>query len=160
MNLMRKALLMAIAIALSGCTVESSDRTEDDLVRASEAALSSASSSSPRRDLWTLYANAVYDATTDITTVNLDTRNPPSDPRIITDRFIAITVYRERGDGAREAIAALRAEEIGPGGGCIHFKVSAHAGERLLIGAVVKLAGIQGATIAVVPGGTIVRAAP
>jgi len=154
-NGMTKALLVAVAIALSSCAVESSDRTDDDLVRASEAALSSAAPSKDGR--WTLYANAMYDATTDLTVVNLDTRNPTSDPRIITDRFIAVMVYRDRGDGVREAIATLRGEQIGPGGGCIHFRVSAHAGDRLLIGAVVKLAGIEGATIAIVPDGTIVR---
>jgi len=158
MKLMRKALLAVIALTLAGCAVDSGDRTEDDLVRASEAALSS--SPSPKKEYWTLYANATYDATTEITTVNLDTRNPASDPRILEDRFVAITVYRERGTGAREAIAILRGEEIGPGGGCIHFRVNAHAGDRLLIGAVVKLAGIEGATIAVVPGGTIVEPSP
>jgi len=146
---------IVLAVALSGCAVQSSEPADDDLVRASQAALSS----SARHDLWTLYARAQYDATTDVTNVTLDTRDPlaEADPRILTDRFVAVMVYRLRGDGVRDLLATLRGEQIGPGGGCIHFKVRARAGERLLIGAVVKLTGVEGAQLAAVPDGTIVR---
>lgn len=154
MRLMKKPTLGVIVLAavLSGCAAETSEGpVDEDLARASEAALSASS----RHDLWKLSARAVYDASNDTTAITLDTRDP-TDPRILTDRFIAVMVYRDRGNGVREALATLRANQIGPGGGCIHFQVPAKTGELLFIGAVIKLTGMQGAQLGAVPDGVVV----
>jgi len=153
---MKLATLAALGFvaAFSGCVAESGESPDDIEVRATQAALSA----SPRSDLWRLYAQARFDAVKGATAVTLDTRDPfaTPDPRILEDRYLAVFVYRDRGDGIRDALAMLRGTQIGPGGGCIHFEAPAAVGDRLFISAVVKLAGDKGAVVGVVPDGTTV----
>lgn len=147
-------LAAAVLVAIvTGCAVQS-EPTDDIELRASQAALSRA----PSVDLWRLFANATFDAVKGKSAVQLDTRDPIAapDPKILDDRYLAVFVYRERADGVRELLITLRNDQIGPGGGCIHFDAPAWRGDRLFIGAVLKLAGADRAVVGVVPEGTIV----
>lgn len=145
-----------IAFALSGCAVQGHDGDDDELVAATHAALSTASTP---KGTWMLFANATHDSHTHQTMIDLDTRDPQaggSDPHINGDRFVSVMVYRLRDDGRRDVLTVLGGQHIGPGGGCIHFSVPAATGDRLLIGGVVRLFDQQGARVAVAPELTVV----
>ena len=143
----------ALAIASAGCAAEvpDSEEAEPDLVSDSHAALSGASTPKGAAQL---YARATFDPNLGVTMVDVATTSlpnigtvPTTDPHN-SDEFTVVMVYVER-DGRRDVLRVLGKNQIGPGGGCIHFNIVAGVGDRLFIGGVVRINGKKGATVGV-----------
>lgn len=154
----------AMALSLSSCAVGAIDgeteATESDLVSASHAALSG--SSMPAGAV-RLYARATLDPALGTVMVDVATSplanigNTPIGNPHTDDQFQVVMVYIDRADGRRDVLRVLGKNQIGPGGGCIHFNVVAKLGDRLFIGGVVKLAGTKGAKVGIAPTTTVVH---
>jgi hypothetical protein len=148
-TLSRVALVLALASSVSalGCaaTGASDDEGTDEAVQTAHAALSTKS----KIAVVPLDVRATYDAALGTTMVDLTTGripNAPTDPDPHNgDQFLAVLVYVDRTDGRRDLLTVVTRQEftgpnqIGPGGGCIHFRIPALAGDRIAIGAVVRL---------------------
>ncbi len=156
-----RSALAVFLVGTSSCAAATED-PDDALVGTAQAALSS--SSSPKGQ-HLLYARATYDAARGVTMVDVATtalQQQPTDPDPHNDdEFIVAMVYVDRSTG-RDVLRVLAREDftganqIGPGGGCIHFSVPANVGDRLAIGGVVRVAGDSRARVAVAPVTTVV----
>lgn len=149
------ALLATLAIGSGGCAASTDQTGEDEVIQQTHEALSL----SPKV-LTPLYveATALPDGRTIIdvalTPIPSPVQGSDEDPLHESGSFQAVLVYIDRADGRRDTINAFAGQalnQIGPGGGCIHLFVNAHAGDRLFIGGTVKLAGENRSRIAAAP---------
>lgn len=153
--------LAVLLVGTSSCASAAED-PDDALVGTAQAALSA---SSTPRGLHALQARATFDAARGVTMVDVATtalQQRPTDPDPHNDdEFIVAMVYVDRPTG-RDVLRVLAREDftgtnqIGPGGGCIHFSVPANVGDRLAIGGVVRVAGDSRVRVAVAPVTTVV----
>lgn len=160
-SLAKFSVALAIVVGSAGCAVDASEEptSEPDLVGQSHAALSS--KSTPKGAVQ-LYARATLDPALGTVMVDVATTplvpvgTPPSNDPHTDDAFRVVMVYIDRANGARDVLRVLAGNQIGPGGGCIHFNVVANVGDRLYVGGVVELEGSKGAKVGIAPTVTVV----
>jgi hypothetical protein len=161
-----KFLVVAFLVSSAGCAAAPEQDDERDLVAEAQSALLG------KKDIeifHPLEVRATFDPQLGRTMVDLTSNafpQQPGDPDPHDgDDFLAVLVYVDRSNGVRDLLTVLTRQDyygrnqIGPGGGCIHFSVPAAVGDRLAIGAVVKLEGENRARIAAAPATTVEQGA-
>jgi hypothetical protein len=150
------ALLASLAMGSGGCAASAADQSgEQEAIQQTHEALSL-----KPKGIYPLSAEAT--ALPDGRTIIDVALTPIPVPVESTDEpelhdsgsFQVVLVYIDHADGTRDAINAFAGNalnQIGPGGGCIHVFVNAVAGDRLFIGATVKVAGETRSRIAAAP---------
>lgn len=162
MTSMLRCALAAVSIVVTACASPAAE-PDESLTGTAHAALSSASAT---KSAYTLHARATYDAALGVTMIDVATtplQQRPSDPDPHnSDEFIVAIVYLDPPAGPRRVLRVLTradfagSDQIGPGGGCIHFRLPAAVGDRLAIGGVVQLEGDPRARVAAAPLTTVV----
>ncbi len=153
-------ILLAASVSCAAAPVEEPVASEGGEFASIDDALSA--SSNPAR-LAYLEVAATYDDDLHAVMIDLTSNHLPEgiyenvDPHD-GDYFQAVKVYLENPSTGRRVLATLGPSDyygpkaIGPGGGCIHFRLTnVKPGDRILVGAVVALEGATGSTIAAAP---------
>lgn len=141
LNWVRGSLALMCVVGSVGCAANAEPESSEPEVGKTQEALSLSSTPKLLIPLWT---RATYDAQLGTTMVDVSTSQvpaidlPPDHDPHNGDMFQMVQAFTFR-DGRRVNLATLSGVQVGPGGGCIHFSINANLGEKIYVGAVVRL---------------------